>query len=117
MADTRSESSEQVAVVEWCDLMHIPVVHIPNEGKRSVAYAVMLKKMGLRKGFPDLFITRACGKYHGLFIELKYDDNKPTEDQKRWLDILTAEGYACAVCYSAEAAVEIIKSYTKLRRT
>lgn len=106
-----SEAAEQIAVVEWCDLMKIPIAHITNEGKRSAAYGAMLKRMGLRKGFPDLFVPRARGKYHGLFIEMKYDKNKPTEDQTRWLTLLAAEGYACVVCYSADDAIRIIKSY------
>lgn len=113
---TSSESTEQIVVVEWCDLMNIPCVHIANEGKRSIPYAAMLKKMGMRKGFPDLFIARARGKYHGLFIEMKYGKNKPSEDQKLWLDILTREGYACAVCYGADEAIKTIEHYNKLSK-
>ncbi len=108
-----SETEEQKAVVEYCDLLHIPIVHIPNEGKRSVGYAAMLKSMGLRKGFPDLFVTRARGGYHGLFIEMKYGKGKTSEDQKKWLKLLTAEGYACAVCYTAAAAIRIIEIYNR----
>jgi hypothetical protein len=108
-----SETEEQKAVVEYCDLLHIPIVHIPNEGKRSVSYAAMLKRMGLKKGFPDLFVTRARGGYHGLFIEMKYDKGKTSKDQKEWLELLTAEGYACAVCYDAAEAIKIIESYNR----
>jgi hypothetical protein len=110
-----SEANEQITVIEWCDLLNIPCVHIANEGKRGIAYAVMLKRMGMRKGFPDLFVPRARGKYHGLFIEMKYGDNTTTADQKIWLDILSREGYACAVCYTADEAIKVIESYHKLR--
>lgn len=108
-----SESAEQIAVVEWCDLLHIPIVHIPNEGKRSLSYAAKMKRMGLRSGFPDLFVTLARGKYHGLFIEMKYGKNKTTKEQKEWLELLSAEGYACAVCYNATEAIKIIESYDR----
>lgn len=108
-----SETQEQIAVVEWCDLMKIPIIHIVNEGKRSIQYAALLKKMGLRKGFPDLFITRAKGGYHGLFIEMKYGNNKPTKEQQEWLKLLVREGYACAICYSADEAIKIIESYNR----
>ena len=37
----------------------------------SRAQAGMTKAIQHSKGFPDLFIARACGRYHGLFIELK----------------------------------------------
>ena len=43
-----SEDAEQEAVVEYCDLLHIPIVHIPNEGKRSLSYAAILKKRSNR---------------------------------------------------------------------
>lgn len=108
-----SEDAEQEAVVEYCDLLHIPIVHIPNEGKRSLSYAARMKRMGLRSGFPDLFVTRARGGYHGLFIEMKYGKNKTTKEQKEWLEHLSAEGYACAVCYNAAEAIKTIESYNR----
>ena len=108
-----SEAEEQITVIEYCDLLRIPVVHIPNEGKRSVGYAAMLKRMGLKKGFPDLFVTRARWGYHGLFIEMKYDRGKTSKDQEEWISLLRGEGYACAVCYNASEAIEIIEKYNK----
>lgn len=108
-----SEDAEQEAVVEYCDLLHIPIVHIPNEGKRSLSYAARMKRMGLRSGFPDLFVPLARGKYHGLFIEMKYGKNKTTKEQKEWLELLSAEGYACAVCYNAAEAIKTIESYNR----
>jgi hypothetical protein len=108
-----SEDAEQEAVVEYCDLLHIPIVHIPNEGKRSLSYAARMKRMGLRSGFPDLLVPLARGGYHGLFIEMKYGKNKTTKEQKEWLERLTAEGYACAVCYGAAEAIKTIESYNR----
>ena len=108
-----SEDAEQEAVVEYCDLLHIPIVHIPNEGKRSLSYAARMKRMGLRSGFPDLLVPLARGGYHGLFIEMKYGKNKTTKEQKEWLDRLSAEGYACAVCYNAAEAIKTIESYNR----
>ena len=78
-----SEEEEQIAVIQYCDLLGIPVTHSANEGKRSKTYGARLKRMGLRPGFPDLLITRARGKYHGFAIEMKYGNNKPTKDQIR----------------------------------
>ena len=106
-----SETEEQKAVIEYCDLLHIPIVHIPNEGKRSLSYAALLKSLGLRKGFPDLFVTRARAGYHGLFIEMKYGKGKTSKDQEDWLKILSQEGYACVVCYNAKDAIKIIENY------
>lgn len=108
-----SEDAEQEAVVEYCDLLHIPIVHIPNEGKRSLSYAARMKRMGLRSGFPDLLVPLARGGYHGLFIEMKYGKNKTTKEQKEWLERLSAEGYACAVCYNSAEAIKTIESYNR----
>ena len=108
-----SQDAEQEAVVEYCDLLHIPIVHIPNEGKRSLSYAARLKRMGLRSGFPDLLVPLARGGYHGLFIEMKYGKNTTTKEQKEWLERLSAEGYACAVCYNAAEAIKTIESYNR----
>ena len=108
----RTENGEQEAVVQFCELSHIPVAHIPNEGKRSAAYAAQMRRMGLAKGFPDLFIPVPASGFHGLFIELKRDrKSKPTEQQKAWVEYLNSVGYRAAVCHGADAAIEEIKNY------
>jgi hypothetical protein len=110
-----SEEAEQIAVIQYCDLLGIPVIHAANEGKRSYAYGAKLKRMGLRPGFPDLLITRARGGYHGFAIEMKYGKNKTTSDQVEWLRRLSAEKYATAVCYSASEAIRLIEKYESLK--
>lgn len=109
----RSEGTEQEAVVEFCDWLKIPVVHIPNEGPRSASYGARLKRMGMRKGFPDLFIPLARLGYHGLFIEMKYGKGKTTMEQDEWLARLSSAGYAVKVCKGAEAAKQAILRYTR----
>jgi hypothetical protein len=111
-----SETAEQEVVVEYCELKGIPIVHIPNEGKRSIVTGATLKRMGLRKGFPDLFVCLARGTYHGLFIEMKYGKGKTSNEQKAWLSKLSSEGYACAVCYNANEAISLIETYTRRRK-
>ena len=106
-----TEAAEQKAVVQWCAYMNIPVVHIPNEGKRSPRQGAELKQMGLQKGFPDLFIPVAKGGYHGLFIEMKYGRYRVTPEQKVWLSNLADNGYCCALCVGAENAIANIKNY------
>ena len=107
----KSESSEQIAVVEYCDLRGIPIIHIANESKRSKTYGAQLKRMGMRKGFPDLFVPVALNGYHGLFIEMKSDSGKLSEKQREWLMTLTKQGYLCRVCRSFEAATALINNY------
>lgn len=110
----RTESGEQETVIEYCGYRGIEIVHIPNEGKRSARYGAELKRLGMRKGFPDLFLPKARKGFYGLFIELKRDvRSKPTKEQLNWIGKLNAEGYLATVCYGAEAAICEIENYFK----
>lgn len=108
-----AEIDEQINVVAWCRMQDLPIVHVPNEGKRSMYVGRQLVAAGLAKGFPDLFLPIARGGYHGLMIEMKYGTNKLTEEQKTWLRLLKGEGYATYVAYSFEEAREAITTYMK----
>ena len=111
-----TEDEVQETVVAFCDLLHIVCVHIPNESKRSKAYGAKMKRMGLQKGFPDLFIPMARQGFHGLFIELKRDKlAHPTKEQLEWIGFLNKEGYYAVVSYGVDAAIEEIKKYMGLR--
>lgn len=109
----RTESTEQEAVVGYCNALGIPVIHIPNEGKRSYQYGAMLRRMGLRRGFPDLFVPLARLGYHGLFIEMKAGRGRLSDPQREWLEKLNKEGYAVSVCYGADEAIAKIRRYTE----
>lgn len=126
----KSESGEQQALIEWATLQAVKytelelLYHIPNEGKRTPATAAKLKREGLKPGVPDLclpvarIVSMPEGKYlrHGLYIEMKIPGNTPTDAQKEWLERLEAEGYFCTVCYSMEAAKNIILKYVRSRK-
>lgn len=114
-----SESVEQQTVLRWAvyasgkypelDLLY----HIPNEGKRSKAAAGRLKAEGLKKGVPDLCLPVARGGYHGLYIELKALDGKPTREQIGWIGNLKQQGYYAVVCAGADRAIRVIEEYLK----
>ena len=110
----RTEASEQEAVIQYGDYCGIDIVHIANEGKRSARYGAELKRMGMRRGFPDLFIPQARKGFHGMFVELKRDITcKPTKEQLHWIAKLNSAGYYATVCYGADAAIREIKNYFK----
>lgn len=109
-----SEADEQIAVVEYCELLGIPVYHVPNEGKRSIYAGANLKRQGLRKGVPDLCIPRARGKYHSLYIEMKAEGGKVTPSQMDWINTLRAEGMAAFVCFGAKNAMACVDWYMGL---
>lgn len=108
----KTEDGEQEAIVSWCELNRIQVVHIPNEGKRSQAYGARMKRLGTQKGFPDMFFPYPVGNMHGLFIELKRDGkSRVSTEQREWLRRLNANGYLAMVCYGADEAIRTIKNY------
>jgi hypothetical protein len=114
-----TEDEEQIWIFSWAELnlgrypelvlMH----HIPNGGKRSKTEAARFKAMGVKSGVSDVFLPVARGGYHGLYIELKARDGRPSKNQKDFLDAVKAQGYAGTVAYSGEEAARIIESYMR----
>lgn len=108
-----SEAQEQQRVVEYLEWKGLCYVHTPNEGKRNPVTGNILKRMGMKKGFPDLFIYEPVGGYHGLSIEMKSLIGKPTAEQLNWLGELKQRGYAAYIAYGADQAIRIIEAYMK----
>jgi hypothetical protein len=117
-----NEDAEQMALIEWCEYMVYKypelalIYHIPNEGKRSIAYAVRMKRMGLRSGVPDLCLPVARGKWHGMYIEMKADGGKPSIEQSAWQCKLTAQGYMCITAWSFDYAKDCITAYLETKK-
>ncbi len=117
-----SEHTEQVALFNWCKIKECRhpqlalIFSIPNGGLRHKAVAIKLQREGVRAGVPDIFL--ACPSplkdKHGLFIELKYGKNKPTQNQLQWMHKLRMEGYATELCYGFEEAKNAIVNYLGL---
>ena len=123
MAAPITESQHQRALVEWwawaCKLYGLEprhLMHIPNEGKRSAVLGNIMRKEGLRRGVPDLFLAVPCGAFSGLWLEMKSKTGKPTVDQLEYLRILEKSGYECHVCYGWQEAVQHVEAYLKPRR-
>jgi hypothetical protein len=57
------------------------VVHIPNEGRRSMFERYKFKTLGGVSGMPDIMVFNPNNKRNGLAIELKAGTNKPTKNQ------------------------------------
>ena len=121
MKPIQHEAMEQETLFEWADAMCVAypelrlLYHIPNGGSRNPIEAANLKRQGVKAGVPDLCLPVARGKYHGLYIELKYGKNKPSEKQTEWLRALSEQGYAVKVCYGWEQAAKALKKYLEMR--
>lgn len=109
-----SEATEQENVFMWtyyipeCEFMYA----VPNGGTRNRIEAANLKRQGVRAGVPDIVLPVARKGFHGLYIEMKAKKGgKTSDDQKRYIEFLTENGYLARVCKGAEEAVALIKEY------
>lgn len=119
---TNKETQEQKDLMLWCKYQESKypelalIFHIVNEGKRSARTGAELKRMGMKKGVPDICLPVPRGQFHGLWIELKADrTKKATKEQREWLIKLSEQGYKAVLCYGADDAVKVIKEYLNLK--
>lgn len=110
-----SEHDEQAALFDWAAYQQTPelamLFAIPNGGDRHILVAKKMRREGVKAGIPDIFLAVPREDYHGLFIEMKFDKNRPTKHQIWWLKMLEVHGYKTAVCWNWEAATEVIEEY------
>ena len=115
------EAQEQAVVISWCEMQKSKypeldmIFSIPNGGYRNKIEAHNLKLQGVKSGVPDIMLAYPSKPFAGLFIEMKWGKNKPTKNQEDWIKRLSAVGYRCEVCYSAEEAIAVIKEYLGIR--
>lgn len=77
------------------------------------------------RGYPDLFIAEARGKYHGFYLEIKTKSNSPykkdgtlkkdkhVEEQAEMLKKLRARGYKAEFGVGFEECKRIIDEYLR----
>jgi hypothetical protein len=121
-----SEHASQSALFEWAS--HRESVYpelalmfaIPNGAKlpysgtgrgRYSPEAMRLKAEGLRPGCPDIMLPVARQGYHGMFIEMKWGKNKPSEKQWQFIHSLREQEYLVIVCWTWEEAAQAIEDY------
>jgi len=124
----KPEEREQCALMQWAHL-HNDIwpylIHIRNEGKRSLAEGARAKRMGLMKGVSDLFLAKpkvtpdgwnndGHAEYlysGGFWIELKSQKGKPSKEQLDFLRKMEIEGYETGIFYSWTEAANAILQY------
>lgn len=115
------EQIEQMRLIVWTQRPEVRerypnlklLYHVPNERKCTPAQGQALKRMGVKRGVPDLCLPVPSGKAHGLYIELKSmaKSTRASDAQLWWMDELVAQGYAVAMCRGWEAARDVIVDY------
>ncbi len=116
----KSEDTEQISVMNWAHwhTAEYPALkwlhHIPNGGRRNQLEAKKLKDMGVKPGVADLFLPYPKGRYHGMYIEMKFGNNRHTDRQKVFLADMAAAGYFAVTCYSFKDAKKVLEEYATL---
>ena len=113
-----TEEQEQAYVFQWAMLMEKQypelrlLYHCPNGELRDKIIALKLKRLGVKKGVPDLFLPVARCGFNGLYIEMKRKHGgRLSPEQKQWLADLEAEHYRAIVCHGGEEACDEIYRY------
>ena len=114
-----TEAQHQALLIKWTQLPSIReqypelklLHHIPNGGKRDTIEAKHLKAQGVKSGVPDLCLPVARKEYHGLYIEMKTETGKPSDNQKWWIEQLNGQKYKAVICHGWEEARKCLTDY------
>jgi hypothetical protein len=123
LASCGSEHAQQTALFCWAAMPTIQRLYpelkfmfaIPNGGERNKIVAGNLKAEGVRAGVWDIFLPIPVRLSHGMFIEMKVDNNGLTAEQKTFGLFILANHYETAVCYNWQDAVRAIVQYLGAR--
>lgn len=113
----RDEESLQRACIEWANLniSNYPdlefMFHPANGGGRSKAEAGVMKATGVKSGVSDLLLPLSSSCCRGLAIELKSKVGKLSDNQRRWLERFSRDGYLAAVARTLDDFILLVRSY------
>ena len=111
-----SEHALQVAVVEYMALAVKPELYwsaIPNGGKRNLSVAVKLKREGVRRGTPDLYVMLPEGKI--AWLELKVKGGSLSLEQRMFRDVCQRLGHHWAVAKSLDDVIAFLNKIGALK--
>jgi hypothetical protein len=89
------------------------LVAIPNGSQRDSVTGALLKAEGVKAGYPDIALNVPCGRYAGLFIELKVGNNVASDKQIAWSERLNAFNNKSVIVWGWEDACRTIEAYVK----
>lgn len=116
------EDDEQAALFAWIDLHKDRpgcgalrlIFHVPNGGARSAMTGARLKRLGVRRGVPDVWLPVARQDYNGLVGEMKAPGGKLTSEQWDWKLMLSGAGWRFETWHSWADAARDIANYLEI---
>ncbi len=111
------EHIEAVGLMKWWSINHsrlgLPetaLFHVANGGARDEITGSRLKQEGVRPGVYDYMMPVAKYQYHGLFVELKAQNGRISNEQIDFGTFLVSQRYCGVVAVGWQnAAKEILK--------
>lgn len=105
-----TESREQILFVTWFERQYptVRIFAIPNGGNRDMITGSIMRREGVRRGVPDLFVPELA-----LFIEFKRQKGSSiSPEQRDWEKYLKSVGYLHFFAYGFDDAVTKLKEIT-----
>ena len=119
-----TEEAEQEQVFAWAAMMEprmpeLALLYASMNGILTDArFGAKLKRLGRKKGCPDINLDVARGGWFGLRIEMKRVRGGVVSDaQETWIERLADAGYRVVIAEGAKQATLIIANYLKQPRT
>ena len=116
---SHQEDNLQIECVRWVDFMHeelSPLLfHPKNGGKSNQIEGARFKRMGVRKGVPDLILLVANKEFNALCLELKSDKGRQSQSQKEWQKVAEKNKIKYMVIKSLQEFINEINNYLKIK--
>ncbi|MFN8992433.1 MAG: VRR-NUC domain-containing protein [Pseudomonadota bacterium] len=108
-----SEDAIHIAIRAALVLHGVRSRHAANDGKRSIASAMRLKRLGMVAGDPDLrvWMPRLPGWPLVGFLEVKSATGRLTPAQQEEIAALRADGFPVAVVRSVDEALAALREW------
>ena len=107
------ERLEQFKIAEYLRDEHPKILFTSSiAGLRLPTHlAANLSQAGYKRGTPDLMIFAARKGYHALFIDVKAQKGKPSDEQLDFQEQARKAGYMYEFSYGREEGIKIVKDY------
>ena len=112
LGDGRGEDALQIAIVGFLEQFAYDDViwyHVPNQGRRSIGYAMKMRRMGLRPGIADLCFV--CPDGRPAFMELKHGAGAVRPDQMTFARKCVRLGIRHEFVRSIDQAMTVLRDW------